>query len=286
MKKQEDFLKGEVPPSLASSERFDESVPQKSKNEDTFSKADLEETIEDTKHVYQTAVEEMFDDEDPLKQKILDYFVNRTEVDAEYAHIIDKLPVTEKRNYATSVKESLKDVGTFVNKMERYFARQTVYENERRLTVEPREASVEEYEMGAYFDYLEPQVKDAVISMNKKGYKTFQSGFSESDPKEQFIDVYNRSVSIPAEVEEVLKKYGVSADVENFDDRTTVTLRPIDSSLVIRQETWSEIWNKFADTLPDANSELVPNVKTPTLHRDFRRVQDILRQLKETKDNN
>ncbi|QQR65296.1 hypothetical protein IPH92_01805 [Candidatus Kaiserbacteria bacterium] len=205
-------------------------------HEETISKEEMGEIIVEIKKTYEGVVNEILDDGDPLKEKILEYFVNRADVDDEYTYILSNLSDTEKKQYPDSLRNSLSDSGAFINKMERYFSTQAIHESEKQLKEQPRTATPEEYEIGAYADFLEPQVKDAVFALQSKGYKTFQSGYSEKDPKNQFIDFYNADVLIPGDVVEVLRSKGLEVLVENFDDRTTVTLHPTDTKSIIRQD--------------------------------------------------
>lgn len=251
----------------------------KSKEEQEMSPEDIAKIIEQTKDAYRQAVDAMFEDDDPLKQKILDYFVNRKNVNNEYEFILAKLSDTEKEAYPDTIRESLKNTPVFINKMERYFTTQDVYANEKEMKIHPRPATEQEYELGAYTEFLEPQVRDAVFTMSEKGYKTFQSGFKENNPTEQFMDVYNKHIEISDSLQEQMSAMGVEVVVENFDDRTTVTLAPKNPDQVIRQERWKEVWGQFTESLPDADPELVENMSVPSSHNDFRKTQDILKKI-------
>ena len=50
--------------------------------------------------------------------------------------------------------------------------------------------SEEELYMGAFQEWLEPQVRDAVLTMYRKGYATQSSGFHATKPHLQQIDGY------------------------------------------------------------------------------------------------
>lgn len=239
---------------------------------------DLSQVIGDIKNTYKEFVDERLEDSDPLKQKILDYFVNGNDVDNQYSYILSNLSDDEKRHYVYDLQDRLKDPGLFISKMERYFTTQGIYKSEKELKRNPRTATPEEYEMGVYSDFLEPQVREAVFTLNRKGYKTFQSGYSPKDPRNQFIDVYNSEVEIPEDLKEVLRLYGIETEVKNLDDRTTITLYPINTKKIIRREEWENIWNIFSEQLPKNNSRLIKRTTEPTLHRDFRLVQNLIRK--------
>ena len=247
--------------------------------EEQISPEEIQQIISDIKNTYREALDQIFDNNDPLKQKVMDYFVNRAEVDNEYKYILSNLNNSDKRQYVNNLKNSLKDSSLFINKMERYFTTQDIYKSEKELKEKNRIATDEEYEIGAYSDFIEPQIREAIFTLNKKGYRTFQSGYSEKNPKNQFIDVYNSKVEIPEEFKKALNSYGVDIKIENFDDRTTVTLQPIDTNKTIRQEEWQKIWKYFSEQIPNAGTELVANIKEPTLHSDFRKMQDIIKKL-------
>lgn len=251
------------------------------RKEELISKEEIQQIIGEIKNTYREAFDEMFKDEDPLKQRVLDYFVNRADVDDEYTHILSNLSDLEKRQYVNTLQDSLKDSGAFMNKMERYFTTQAIYKSEKGLKAKPKIATQEEYQMGVYSDFLEPQVREAVFTLNKKGYKTFQSGYSEKNPKNQYIDVYNSKVEIPETLKDTLHSYGIEIKVESFDDRTTITLQPIDTNKIIRQDEWQKIWADFSEQIPEADTELVKNMEEPTLQRDFRKVQDLMKELKQ-----
>lgn len=249
------------------------------KIEEFISREEIEEIIKGIKNTYNNAIEKFLEDEDPLKEKILDYFVNRESVDAEYLHILSNLSNEDKRAYVKSLEDYLSNPSNFLSRMERFFSVQEIYKKQKELKEKPRIATPEEYEIGVFSDLLEDQVRDAVFVLNKKGYKTFQSGYSETNYRNQFVDVYNSKIEIPKNIREDLLKIGVKILVEKLDDRTTITLSPVDPNKIIRQDEWREIWDYFSNKMPEANSELVNNIKEPTDHLEFRRIQDIIRDL-------
>lgn len=50
------------------------------------------------------------------------------------------------------------------------------------------ELTPEEAELGIYEEELEPQVREAVFELNRKGYKTDSSGFNGTDTQHQYIE--------------------------------------------------------------------------------------------------
>jgi hypothetical protein len=97
-------------------------------------------------------------------------------------------------------------------KLRREFAelRQQVHqsmktEEELRLRENPKPTEEELY-MGAFVEWLEPQVRAAVVEMNRKGYATQSSGFHGTECEIQAIDGL---FTIDEETKGVLKQMGV-----------------------------------------------------------------------------
>jgi hypothetical protein len=97
-------------------------------------------------------------------------------------------------------------------KLRREFAelRQRVHqsmkaEEEVRLRENPKPTEGELY-MGAFVEWLEPQVRAAVVEMNRKGYATESSGFHGTECEVQAIDGL---FTIDEETKGVLKQMGV-----------------------------------------------------------------------------
>lgn len=74
-----------------------------------------------------------------------------------------------------------------------------------RLRENPKPTEEELY-MGAFVEWLEPQVRSAVVEMNRKGYATQSSGFHGTDCEIQAIDGL---FTVDAETKDVLKQMGV-----------------------------------------------------------------------------
>lgn len=78
-------------------------------------------------------------------------------------------------------------------------------EEQARLKENPTPTEEELY-MGAFREWLEPQVRDAIIEMYRKGYATQTSGFHGTKPELQMIDGY---FSIDQKTKEMLEGMGV-----------------------------------------------------------------------------
>lgn len=235
----------------------------------------IEESIERIKNACVQAAEQYLENGDVLKEKIIDYYANRPETDEELRTILGKYEGDNRESYVQSYEEYANNETAFIENMERFFDHVVMYKREKELAVKPEVATEQEYELGEYLDLIEPQVRDAVVNMQKKGYKTFQSGFSEKNRRDQFFDFYNANVEIPEVFIEKLKEKSIEVKVEKQDDRTTVTFHPTTAGAV-RLAEWKEIMDAFVEALPDADEEMVPNIKKYSNHTNFRAMQDLL----------
>jgi hypothetical protein len=80
-------------------------------------------------------------------------------------------------------------------------------EEEARLKENPRPTEGELH-MAAFKEWLEPQVRDAISEMYRKGYPTQSSGFHGEEPDLQVIDGH---FTIDEATKEVLRRMGVEA---------------------------------------------------------------------------
>lgn len=240
-------------------------------------KEDFSRQVEYIKEMYKTAAQKFLSQNPELQSKVTDFFVDRLDVNKELTYLLENKTDQEREEYMDWLESVLNDENEFQSRMEMIFERKNIQEKYSELNQSTKIATEEEYEMGVFIELLEDQVREAVVEANKKGYKTFQSGFSEKDPKNQFMDVYNKNISIPEELIKTLEEKGVDVSVENFDDRTTITLHP--TKQTFKMAEWKEIWNSFIQNLPEADKEMVENYKEPGLHKDFRNKQDALRKI-------
>lgn len=81
-------------------------------------------------------------------------------------------------------------------KLLEYFAklRKTTIDTMRKEIDERKEtnpkANEEELNMGAYIESIEPQVRDTILNLRRKGYSTYESGFFNDEQKISFEDHY------------------------------------------------------------------------------------------------
>ena len=108
-------------------------------------------------------------------------------------------------------------------------------------------ATEEELNMGAYIEFIEPQVKDAVINLRRKGYNTFLSGFD---------GYHSQKISFD---EEPLKDYCLPQQLINETkvDGVDVVIKPNYVKLVINEmmgiDEIKKIWDKIENNLPVIN---------------------------------
>ena len=241
----------------------------------------IEQSIDRVKTACVQAAEKYFEDGDPLKKKIIQYYQDRPETDKELETILGKISEEDREKRVESYEAYANNQTVFTEEMERFFDRVGMYKRQKELVVEPEPATEEEYELGTYFDYLEPQVRDAVREMQKKGYQTFQSGFDEKNKRDQFFDFYDRNILVSEAVIKKFKEKSIEVKIQKFDDRTTVTFHPLGSSPV-RLAEWKELLEDFAKSLPETDKELVPNVKRYDNYNNFRATQDRIKNSQES----
>ena len=134
--------------------------------------------------------------------------------------------------------------------------RQMVHES---MTVEARtrleenpKPTEEELYMGAFKEWLEPQVRDAISMMYKKGYATQSSGFHATKPEQQSVDGY---FNVTKETKALLSAIGVDvlrgADVGIPQNKHITILRffAADPSVAALKKQWDAV----AEALPEQN---------------------------------
>lgn len=247
--------------------------------QNTSEKGDrYKEYIERIKSVYIQAAERYLEEGDPLRSRIVAYYSGRLETENELRYFFDKKSEGELKDYIQEVKEFTGNPARFIERMEKLYELHDVHRLRRELETSSRAPTKEEYELGAYIDVLESQVKNAVLVLQKKGYRTFQSGFREQTMRDQFIDFYTKNIVVPETAQKYLKERGVEVQIESFDDRTTLTLHPVREG-AIRLAEWKEMWDTLALALPVAGGETVSGARVTGEHANFRKKHDVLRKL-------
>jgi hypothetical protein len=161
-------------------------------------------------------------------------------------------PVTIER---MSFPERLGNSATNSEKLRQQFSalRESVHQSmraEEELRQKENAAPTEdELYMGAFEEWLEPQVRDAIREMYDKGYATQSSGFHGEEPELQIVDGY---FTIDEQTREQLNRMGVDvlrgADIGVPKNKLVTMLR-----FRARNPSLSAIkaqWDAIAATLP------------------------------------
>jgi len=107
-------------------------------------------------------------------------------------------------------------------------------------------ASVDEYNMGAFAESIEPQVRDAVLTMRRKGFQTMSSGYGDYDIQSiNFDAVPNMAAYKPSsELQALLEKQNIDFHSDEstvwFSCRTPLSVGDL-----------KIVWDAIADDLPD-----------------------------------
>ncbi len=116
-------------------------------------------------------------------------------------------------------------------------------EEERRLKENPKPTEEELY-MGAFTEWLEPQVRDAIPAIYRKGYATLSSGFHAEEPDIQIIDGF---FEIGDEAKAVIQRLGVEVlrgpDIGLPDNKyiTMLRFRAPRALLAAMKQTWDSV---------------------------------------------
>jgi hypothetical protein len=104
----------------------------------------------------------------------------------------------------------------------------------------------EEWNMGAYKEEIEPQVRDAAMLMRRKGYNTGSSGFWGHDHVDQVMDIRT-----PIDDNSKIRLAALNVEVTDTDVRFTPD-NPSDL------ESVKKTWDLIADILPDLGQHAEP----------------------------
>ncbi len=110
-------------------------------------------------------------------------------------------------------------------------------------------ASDEELDMGAYIEQIEPQVREAVLILRRKGYNAYLSGFSDFDSQAiSFTGERLRDFIVPEKLRDELRM----RDAELIVEPGAVKIR---FSRFHGLEEIGEMWDKVAHALPPLGRE-------------------------------
>ena len=141
-------------------------------------------------------------------------------------------------------------------------------ESERRMADNPAPTE-EEVTIGAFREMIEPQVRDAVFQMLRKGYTTDSSGFGGENSDIQSLDGY---FDINADTLKKLEELGVKVlkgkDVglpHQTDKYTYLQIKPERADM----EEIKRTWDRIVEALPARNIPAEPSLSGGSA--DFRR---------------
>lgn len=126
-------------------------------------------------------------------------------------------------------------------------------------------ATPDEYKMGAYVEIIEPQVRDAVLLLRKKGYNTYESGF------------YGDNLQLISTEEDSFLSYSPSLNLKKYLKEKNIEIKVEPNSVLlyfgdkVNLETIKDVWDRVADDIPDLGHEAEPC--TLQLANDFREKQ-------------
>jgi len=138
------------------------------------------------------------------------------------------------------------------NKMERKRAHDiSSREFEERKESNPEPSDVEK-RLGVYIEFLEPQIREAIVTLTNKGYATIDSGYdgSQTENGNQYIGFKKGTLneSILKVVQEGLKNKKVTLNIELLQrDFFNIIPEPKEK---LTLEEWKEVWNRVAELFP------------------------------------
>ena len=149
----------------------------------------------------------------------------------------------------STTKSRQKNLRRQFARLRQHIHRSMKSEEQARLREKPRPTEEELY-MGAFKEWLEPQVREAIVEMNRKGYATQSSGFHGTKCELQMIDGL---FTIDEETKNVLEHMGVEvlrgADIGLPKNKliTIIRFRASDPSI----NKMSTQWDAVAAVLPE-----------------------------------
>lgn len=110
----------------------------------------------------------------------------------------------------------------------------------------------EELQLGSYREQFEPQVRDALFALYRKGYETVSSGFGNF--LEQFISFRNNANVNEFSFSDDLIKWAGERGIQILLESDAVRMR---FSQFVDIETITEAWNKIAAEMPVVGEPIV-----------------------------
>lgn len=127
--------------------------------------------------------------------------------------------------------------------------------------------TIDELRMGVFIEYIESPVRDAVITLRRKGWETKQSGYYGAHGKGyQFFDIKDEEKDLIAHEKEItlikeeLKEKGITLVERERENDRVVIIFETEPFRAMSHEEWKFILDTFADAMPDlghlANTEI------------------------------
>lgn len=238
---------------------------------------DINRVVEKEQNLHLQFARQYLPEGDWLREQIIDYYSDTKRIKEELANVYEGMSQSQALKKIEQKEDKYSDRREFVEKFQKFFGKINKRRREQRRAEEQPLATEREYELGVYKDALEKQVQDAVFTLFDKGYKTFESGFRENTKRDQYIGMYNKKAEVPETLREDFKRKGFEISEEHLEDRTIIQIHPLKDESV-RLCEWKQLWNEFADRMPEAPEEDLSETKYYTFHQKFRERQDKLRQ--------
>jgi hypothetical protein len=114
----------------------------------------------------------------------------------------------------------------------------------------------DERRLGTYKEFLEPQIRDAILTLLRKGYSTTDSGYDGRRFRtgKQYLGFENGFVdnSILPAIQAAISDKEVTATFD-FGERDFLDLTP---KHFLTLEEWKIVWDKVAEVFPDRKTQV------------------------------
>lgn len=161
--------------------------------------------------------------------------------------------------------EKQKNLADFHNLTDAKLELLIYYAKLRKNTIEQKEKEIkireegnpipteEEINLGCYIEQIEPQVRDAVLNLQRKGYTSYESGFAEFKKQNiGFEKKYFKNFQLLPDLANQLELQGVIIKIDpeylSFTCNRVLTL-----------EELKQIWNKIESAVPDLHQPAEQN---------------------------
>lgn len=144
-------------------------------------------------------------------------------------------------------------------RLQNHILRKVEKDTIKRHKNNPRPNKIEQC-LGVFIEMLEPQVRNAVLELNRKGYSTDTSGFMNNNPCDQKIEGDFR---LNEDVVQKLNSIGVGVET-NPSGYTIIQFSPKEADInKIKKQ-----WDKIVSMIPNKNQ--ITSLSMTHSARDFR----------------